>query len=102
MFNQMKQLYEMQKKAKDLQKQLEAIKVERTNSSQSIGVTVNGGQKVESIRIEPLWFAPEKKNALETSLVQVINEAFNEIQKQTASQAAMLMKDLKGLNIPGL
>src|SRR5579863_8102809 len=102
MYNQMKQLYEMQKKAKDLQKQLEAIKVERSNSSQSIGVTVNGGQRVESIRIEPSWFVPEKKNALETSLVQVINDAFNEIQKQTAAQAATLMKDLKGLNIPGL
>ena len=102
MYNQMKQLYEMQKKAKDLQKQLEAIKIERTNASQSLGVTVNGSQRVESLRIEPSWFAPEKKNALETSLVQLINDAFNEIQKQTAAQAATLMKDLKGLNIPGL
>ena len=102
MYNQMKQLYEMQKKAKDLQKQLEAIKIERTNSSKSIGVIVNGSQRVESLRIEPSWFTPEKKNALETSLVQLINDAFNEIQKQTAAQAATLMKDLKGLNIPGL
>lgn len=102
MFNQMKQLYEMQKKAKDLQKQLEAIKIERTNSSKTIGATVNGAQRLESLRIEPSWLTPEKKNALETSLVQVINDAFNDIQKQTAAQAATLMKDLKGLNIPGL
>ena len=44
----------------------------------------------------------DKKAALESSLCQVINDAFSEIQKKTASQAAALMKDLKGLNIPGL
>jgi|SRR5579864_4003239 len=102
MKDQMKQLYEMQKKAKDLQKQLEGIKSEKSNSSQSLAVTVNGAQKLESIRIDSSWFTPEKKNALETSLVQLINDAFQEIQKQTAAQAANLMKDLKGLNIPGL
>jgi DNA-binding YbaB/EbfC family protein len=102
MFNQMKQLQDMQKKAKELQKQLEAIKKEKTNSSRSLGVTVNGAQKIESIRIEASWFAPEKKQALESSLAQLINEAFEEIQKQTAMQAASLMKDFKGMNIPGL
>jgi DNA-binding YbaB/EbfC family protein len=102
MFNQMKQIQEMQKKAKELQRQLESIKVERTNSSRSLAVTVNGAQRVESIRIEPSWFGLEKKAALETALAQVINDAFSHAQKQTASQAAALMKDLKGMNIPGL
>jgi DNA-binding YbaB/EbfC family protein len=102
MFNQMRQLQEMQKKAKELQRQLESIKMEKSNSSKSLAVTVNGAQKVESLRIEPSWFMPEKQAALETALTTLINEAFNDIQKQTAAQAANLMKDLKGLNIPGL
>jgi DNA-binding YbaB/EbfC family protein len=102
MFNQMRQMKEMQKKASELQKQLEAIKVAKSNSSKTLTVTVNGAQRIDSIRIEPTWFVPEKKAALEASLVQMINEAFGEIQKQTASQAAALMKDLKNFNIPGL
>lgn len=102
MLNQMKQVYEMQKKAKDLQKQLEAIKMEKTNTSKTLAVTVNGAQRVESIRIEPVWLSADKKAALESSLQQVLNDAFEEIQKKTAAQAAALMKDLKGLNIPGL
>lgn len=102
MFNQMKQLQEMQKKAKALQRQLESIKKERSNSSNTLGVTVNGAQRLESIRIEDSWFSADKKQALETSLVQLINEAFEEVQKQSAMQAASMMKDLKGLNIPGL
>jgi DNA-binding YbaB/EbfC family protein len=102
MFNQMKQLQQMQKKAKDLQRQLEAVKVERTNSSRTLGVTVNGAQKLEALRIEPSWFVVDKKTALEASLCQLINDAFAEVQKQTATQAAALMKDLKGLNLPGM
>jgi|SRR6185437_15528160 len=101
MLNQMKQLYEMQKKAKDLQKQLESVKIEKNNSSRSLAIRVNGAQRVESLRIDPSWFAAEKQNALETSLAQLINDAFEEIQKKTAAQAAGLMKELKGLNIPG-
>ena len=44
-FNQMKQIYEMQKKAKELQRQLETIKVEKSNTSRSLTVVVNGAQK---------------------------------------------------------
>ena len=36
MMNQMKQLYEMQKKAKELQRQLETIKVGKQNASRSL------------------------------------------------------------------
>ena len=100
--NQMKQLYEMQKKAKELQQQLENIKVEKTNASRSLMIRANGGQKLEAIDIDPTWLAADKKTALETSLTQLINEAFQEAQRQGASQAASLMKDLKGLGIPGL
>jgi len=102
MLNQMKALYEMQKKAKELQRQLESIKVEHTNTSGSLSVTVNGAQGVEALRIDPSWLSADKKQALESSLVLVMNEALEAARKQSASQAAALMKDLKGLGIPGL
>ena len=92
----------MQKKALELQRQLETIKVEKSNASRSLTVQVNGAQKLETVQIDPLWLAPDKKAALESSLVQLINDAFEETQKKSASQAAALMKDLKGLGIPGL
>jgi|ERR1051325_3086634 DNA-binding protein YbaB len=102
MMDQMKQLIEMQRKAQELQKQLEMIKVEKSNSSRSLSVTVNGAQRIEAIQIDPFWFSPDKKAPLESSLAQLINEAFDAAQRQSASQAAALMKDLKGLGIPGL
>ena len=102
MLNQMKQLYEMQKKAKDLQRQLELIKVEKSNTSGTLKVRVNGAQKLESIHCDPVWLAADKQSALQSALVDLINGAFEDAQKQSASQAAALMKDLKGLGIPGL
>jgi len=102
MIDQMKQLYEMQKKAKDLQKQLEMIKVDKSNSSGTLKARVNGAQKLESIQVDPVWLAADKKAALESSLVDLINGAFEDAQKQSATQAAALMKSFKGLGITGL
>lgn len=102
MFNQMKQLMEMKKKAEELQKQLAAMKVERSNSSGTLRVTVNGAQQVETITLDPVWMGVDKKDALEKSLVTTLNDALNEAQKKSAAQAASLMQGLKGLNIPGL
>ena len=102
MFNQMKQLYEMQKKAKELQKQLEAIKVEKANSDRTLFVTVNGTQRLEALQVDPSWLVADKKTALERALVVLMNEAFDAAQKQSAAQAASLMKELKGLGLPGL
>lgn len=100
--NTLKQMMEMKKKADALQRELAAIQVERTNASRTLSVRVNGTQRVESVRLDASWLSPEKKEALESSLAQVINEALAETQKRTAAQAAALMRELKGLDIPGL
>jgi DNA-binding YbaB/EbfC family protein len=101
MFNQMKQMYEAKKKIDQLQKQLEAIKSSSQNASGTLAIAVNGTQRVESMSIDASWMNPERKEALEQSLVQLINSAFGDLQKKTAAQTATLMKDLKGLNLPG-
>lgn len=99
MFDKMKQLYDMQKKAKDLQKQMESIRIEKTSRDGLLRVTVNGTSKVENLSVDPSYLTPQKRKELEKSLQELINEGVSEIQQQTAAQAAQLMK---GLNIPGL
>jgi DNA-binding YbaB/EbfC family protein len=99
MFDKMKQLYEMQKKAKEIQRQLEVVKLTKTSGDEKISLVLNGLHRVENIRIDPVWLSPEKKASLEAVLKQLINEGLEEIQRQTAAQAADLMKDFK---IPGL
>ncbi len=99
MFDKMKQLYDMQKKAKDLKKQMESIRVEKTSRDGKVTVAVNGTTQVETLTIDPSYLAPERQQELQKVLKDLINEGFRDIQQQSAAQAAQLMK---GLNIPGL
>jgi DNA-binding protein YbaB len=101
MFNQMKQMYEMKKKFDEVQKQLETLKVEKTNFTKSLSVKANGTQRVESISIDSSWLSADKKSDLENGLVKIINDALQDAQKTGAMKAAELMKQ-SGLNIPGL
>ncbi len=96
MLDKMKQLYDMQKKAKDLQRQMESIRAEKTSRDGLLRVTVNGAQKVESLSIDPAFLSADRQAELEKSLRELINEGFADVQKQAAAQAAQLMK---GLNL---
>jgi DNA-binding YbaB/EbfC family protein len=96
MLDKMKQLYEMQKKAKELQKQLEGVEIEKSSRDGLLRVNINGLQKVEAVSIDASYLTPDKKEALERGLAGLLNEAMEEIQKQTAAQAAGMMKGFPG------
>lgn len=102
MFDKMKQLYDMQKKAKELQRQMESIKTEKASKDGLVKATVNGTNKVENISIDASYLTASRQKDLENTLKSLINDGFAEIQQQTATQAAALMKGIPGLNIPGL
>lgn len=98
MFDKMKQIYEMQKKAKELQKQMEAIRMDSTSGDGLIKITVNGTNKVESVSIDPSYLTPDRQKDLEKKIKETLNAGFDQIREKTAAQAASLMK---GLNLPG-
>ena len=88
----MKELYELQKKAREIQKKLENIKVEQ--SENGIKIKINGVFKVESLEIEPSLFSPEKKEKLESALCKLFSSAVAEVQKQSALESKDLLKGL--------
>jgi DNA-binding protein YbaB len=51
MFDKMKQLYDMQKQAKQMQKSVEALKIETSAAGGDVKVVMNGAFKVEFISI---------------------------------------------------
>jgi DNA-binding YbaB/EbfC family protein len=99
MFNQMKQLYELQKKAKEMQRTLDGVRVERTSAGGKVALTLNGNFKVESLTIDESALVPGNKSALEKTLSDLFTDAAEEVRKAAAKQAAGMMK---GLNIPGM
>ncbi|MEI6040550.1 MAG: YbaB/EbfC family nucleoid-associated protein [Candidatus Berkelbacteria bacterium] len=99
MLDKAKQLWELQKKAKAIQKELKETEVEAKAASGLVTVVFNGEQHVQSIEIDESLLRPENKRDLEKALQQAIAEALSRVQ----AIAGEKMKAIAGdLNIPGM
>lgn len=99
MFDKAKQLYDLQKKARAIQKELKDTEVEAKAANGLVTVVFNGEQHLQSIDIDESLLSPENKRELEKALQQSIAEAISRVQ----AVAAEKMKSIAGdLNIPGM
>ena len=99
MFDKMKQLMEMQKKAREVQKVLEELKIEKTSLGGKLKMVMNGNTRVESLSIAEELLQPSQKASLEKALSALITEAGEEARQQSVAQAMSMMK---GLALPGM
>lgn len=99
MFDKARQLYDLQKKARAIQKDLKNTEVEAKAAAGQVAVVFNGEQHIQSVEIAEEMLEPAKKRELEKALQQAIAEAVSRVQ----AIAAEKMKAIAGnLNIPGL
>jgi DNA-binding protein YbaB len=96
MFEKMKQLMDMQKFAKEAERRLGDIRLEREGLGGKVRATVTGNQAVVALDIEESLVAPGQKAALEKALVGVLNEALTDAKAEGARAAMDLMKGLRG------
>jgi len=101
MFDKAKELYQLQKKAKLIQKELKNTEVEAQSSDGSVTAVFTADQKVKSITLGEESLKPENKRDLEEKLVKVISEAISRAQAVAAEKTKGLMGDM-GLNLPGM
>lgn len=95
MFDKAKQLYQLQKKAKDIKKKLAKTHIEAEH--EGVIVTINGEQEVIDVKITDE--ALQNKSKLEESIAKCLNKAI----KKSQQVGAEMMKDVMGdFNIPGL
>ncbi len=97
----MKQLYQLQKKAKDIQKELKDTEIEARSSDGEVTVVYNGEQRLVAIEIDPVMLVTEKKKNLEQLIIKVVGEASSKAQALAAEKTKDVMKDM-GLNLPGM
>ena len=95
----MKQARELKSKLDKAQKELSNTVVEGDSGKGAVKVTINGQQKVLSIKISPKVIDPGKPEYLEELVLKAVNEAHAKSQKVAAKQSKGLTGDLK---IPGL
>ncbi len=98
-FSMLKQAQELKSKLDEAQKELSKVTVEADSGKGAVKVTINGQQKILSIKISPAVIDPNKPEHLEELVLKAISEATTKSQKLAAKQ----LKGLTGgLKIPGL
>jgi len=98
-FGQMKDMYALQKKAKQLQKELKEMEIEATSTDGEVTVVASGEMKVVSVQINPEFLKEDSQAALETAIKEATNQAIGRAQTESATRMQPL---LKGLNLPGM
>ncbi len=97
MFDKIKGLMEMQKKMQDIKRQLDALSFEVKSNDGMVTITMNGSQEVKDVVLKP-----EVVSLKPEALARSIKDTFNKAIKRSHDEAAGKMKDMTGLNLPGL
>lgn len=95
MFDKMKALLDMQKKMQEMKKDLDNTVFETASSDGLVKIKMNGSQVVQEIVIE-------EKPVDMPRLASVLKDTFNRSIKRSHELAAEKMKNISGLNLPGL
>jgi DNA-binding YbaB/EbfC family protein len=101
MLDKFKQVYQLQKKAKEVQRELKNTEVEAKSADLMIRVVLTADQKIKSVEINEALLNPTRKQELEEKLTRVISEGLSRVQAVAAEKTKGLMGDL-GINIPGM
>ncbi|MFA5793277.1 MAG: YbaB/EbfC family nucleoid-associated protein [Candidatus Gracilibacteria bacterium] len=99
LFGQAKDMYKLQKKAKQIKEELKNLHIEA--EIEGVKVIMNAEQEVQEVEIAEAMMAPENKVKLQNTLKTVINKATKKSQEIAAERMRDMMGDL-GMNLPGM
>ena len=96
-FSKLKQFQQMREQAKKIEDVLGNEKIEVDGARGMIKMVMNGKQEIVSLTIDPSFMQSDKIQ-LESALRQTFNDAIHKVQKMMAGK----IKDMGGLNMPGM
>lgn len=98
MLGKLKQFKDLRSQAKALQDMLGEESVTVKTAGDNIVLTMDGNLKLTGLAIDDSLLAPDKKDKLQDGIKQAHEDAMKKIQRVMA----MKMKEMGGLNIPGM
>ncbi len=97
MLDKLKALMDVQKKMQEMKRELEGTIFEVSSSDGLVKIKMNGSQEVQEIILQD-----EVQKIEKSRLQNSIKDAYNKAIKHSHDIAAQKMKDITGLNLPGL
>lgn len=101
MLDKMKELYQLQKQAREMQKELRDTEIEAQGAHGNVTVVVNGELRIEKITISDAMMEISKKRDLERGLEETLREAMTKAQAIAAEKSKQMMKSMN-IDLPGL
>ncbi len=98
MFQKLKQFKDLRDKAKTIQTALAQEHVEASAAWGKVKVCVDGNLSVTNVDIDPSLLAPAEKSKLESGVKDALNDAVKKAQQKMMEK----MKEIGGLNLPGM
>ena len=95
----LKQAQDMQRRLAQVQEELAGALTEGSAGGGVVKAVVQGGNKLESITIDPEVIDPEDADMLQDLVTAAVNDALDSAQKEAADKMGAITG---GLNIPGL
>ncbi|MDB5001975.1 MAG: Nucleoid-associated protein [Mucilaginibacter sp.] len=89
-------LFEVQQKAGEVKKRLDAITVTGTAEGGKISVTATGNKIIQSVNIDADFFKEADKEEIEELMVIAINKAMEQADNVSQSEMAAVTKDMFG------
>jgi DNA-binding YbaB/EbfC family protein len=98
-FEKFKKLYELQKKAKQVQRDLRDLLIETKSTDGKIKIVLNGEFKVEEVAVDEEYLRSGQKEEFEALLKKVLQDAISKTQKVVAERAKEVMGEI---GFPGI
>ncbi|MFQ6121775.1 MAG: YbaB/EbfC family nucleoid-associated protein [Dehalococcoidales bacterium] len=95
----LQQAQKLQSKLAKAQEELSNVTVEASSGGGAVKVTINGQQKIQSVKISPEVINPDDVELLEDLVLTAVGEAIAKSQEVAAKHLGGLTG---GLKIPGL
>ena len=95
----MNQVQKLQEKLAEAQQELSNSTIEASSGGGAVKVTIDGQQKVQSVKISPEVINPEDAELLEDLVLAAVREAISQSQELAAKRLGGLTG---GLKIPGI
>lgn len=98
MFDKFKQLKQLRDQATAMKQALAEETVQADTAHGRISVLMDGNQEVLAVTIDPELLASDKKEEVEKSVKEAVNDAVKKSQRAMAQK----IQGMGGLNLPGL
>ncbi|HEX9804483.1 MAG TPA: YbaB/EbfC family nucleoid-associated protein [Candidatus Dojkabacteria bacterium] len=97
-FTQAKDLWKLQKEAREMQKKMKAIKISGMSDDEKVEVIIDGTQEILELFIDDAMMEVDKKNDLAKGVKQAIKDAQKKLQKEMMKDMDMdKMKSMLGM-----